>query len=85
MSFHLNNNLIFFKGNSPNPGVIRSGRLAPGLSILNQPQGKFRFRYASEMTGTHGCLMAESKERNKKEYIRVQVRILISIHQFLVS
>lgn len=43
------------------------------ILILNQPQGKFRFRYASEMTGTHGCLMAESKDRHKKEFIRVQV------------
>jgi Rel/ankyrin family protein len=60
-------------GNSPSSIPIRPGRLSPCLSILNQPQGKFRFRYASEMTGTHGCLMAESKERNKKEYIRVQV------------
>ena len=43
------------------------------LRILNQPQEKFRFRYASEMTGTHGCLMAENKDRNKKDFIRVQV------------
>jgi Rel/ankyrin family protein len=65
----------FYKitGNSPNAIATRPGRPSPCLSILNQPQGKFRFRYASEMTGTHGCLMAESKERNKKEYIRVQV------------
>ncbi|XP_046438641.1 nuclear factor NF-kappa-B p100 subunit-like [Daphnia pulex] len=62
-----------YMGNSPSSIPIRPGRLSPCLSILNQPQGKFRFRYASEMTGTHGCLMAESKERNKKEYIRVQL------------
>ncbi|XP_046440832.1 nuclear factor NF-kappa-B p105 subunit-like isoform X2 [Daphnia pulex] len=53
--------------------VIRPGRPSPCLFILNQPQGKFRFRYASEMTGTHGCLMAESKEWNKKQNIRVQL------------
>jgi hypothetical protein len=52
---------------------IRPGRPSPCLFILNQPQGKFRFRYASEMTGSHGCLMAESKEWNKKQNIRVQV------------
>lgn len=52
---------------------IRAERLHPHLVILNQPQSKFRFRYASEMTGTHGCLMAESRDRNKKECIRVQV------------
>jgi len=46
---------------------------AARLRILNQPQEKFRFRYASEMTGTHGCLMAESKDRNKKDFIRVQL------------
>lgn len=52
---------------------IRTEKMLPYLHILNQPQSKFRFRYASEMTGTHGCLMAESRDRNKKECIQVQV------------
>ena len=52
-------------------GEVQMG--AARLRILNQPQEKFRFRYASEMTGTHGCLMAESKDRNKKDFIRVQL------------
>ncbi|XP_057374204.1 nuclear factor NF-kappa-B p105 subunit-like [Daphnia carinata] len=67
------NNPYLVTGNLPNSVAVRQARLSPCLSILNQPQSKFRFRYASEMTGTHGCLMAESKERNKKEYIRVQL------------
>lgn len=64
-------------GNLTSSVAARPGGQLPCLSILNQPQGKFRFRYASEMTGTHGCLMAESKERNKKEYIRIQVCFII--------
>lgn len=67
------NNAYLVTGNLPNSVAARQARLSPCLSILNQPQSKFRFRYASEMTGTHGCLMAESKERNKKEYIRIQL------------
>ncbi|KAI9553838.1 hypothetical protein GHT06_019107 [Daphnia sinensis] len=67
------NNVYLVTGSLPNSVAARTTRLSPCLSILNQPQSKFRFRYASEMTGTHGCLMAESKERNKKEYIRIQL------------
>ena len=29
----------------------------PWLEILVQPQPKFRFRYKSEMTGKHGCIL----------------------------
>lgn len=45
----------------------------PYLSILNQPQGNYRFRYPSEMNGTHGYLKAERKEGRKNKHIRVQV------------
>lgn len=60
---------------SPPHGVHSRGQHhgGPRIIILNQPQKKFRFRYISEMTGTHGCLMGETTERNKKEYIRVMV------------
>ena len=42
--------------------------------MVNDPQSKYRFRYAVEMNGMqHGCLTAESADKNKKEYIKVQV------------
>ncbi|CAH0407357.1 unnamed protein product [Chilo suppressalis] len=37
----------------------------PQLRILEQPQNHFRFRYKSEMVGTHGCLLGESYANSK--------------------
>ncbi|XP_013200231.2 uncharacterized protein LOC106142858 isoform X1 [Amyelois transitella] len=39
----------------------------PFLRIVEQPQDHFRFRYKSEMVGTHGCLLGKSNptSRNK--------------------
>jgi len=76
-TFYSNENLL----NLSHHRVVSQDRTAPqrlnmapvSITIVNQPQKKFRFRYISEMTGTHGCLMAESRERNKKEYIQVKL------------
>ncbi|KAL4708286.1 hypothetical protein ACJJTC_007692 [Scirpophaga incertulas] len=38
---------------------------APYLRILVQPQQYFRFRYQSEMVGTHGCLLGETYGKTK--------------------
>ncbi|XP_043272464.1 nuclear factor NF-kappa-B p100 subunit isoform X2 [Venturia canescens] len=41
---------------------------APRVVILDQPVDKFRFRYKSEMMGTHGCLSsASTKSRRKRQ------------------
>ncbi|XP_064071534.1 nuclear factor NF-kappa-B p110 subunit isoform X1 [Vanessa tameamea] len=37
----------------------------PELRILEQPQNHFRFRYKSEMIGTHGCLLGISSNKSK--------------------
>ncbi|CAG9795155.1 unnamed protein product [Diatraea saccharalis] len=37
----------------------------PYLRIVEQPQSHFRFRYKSEMVGTHGCLLGESYANSK--------------------
>jgi nuclear factor NF-kappa-B p105 subunit len=41
---------------------------APYLKILEQPLQPFRFRYKSEMHGTHGSLMGVGTERTKKTF-----------------
>lgn len=40
----------------------------PYLEIIEQPIDKFRFRYVSEMHGTHGSLIGQSASRTKKTY-----------------
>lgn len=45
----------------------------PRLIILEQPADKFRFRYSSEMHGTHGSLMGEHTSKNKKSYPQVKL------------
>ncbi|XP_069358194.1 nuclear factor NF-kappa-B p110 subunit [Maniola hyperantus] len=37
----------------------------PYLQIVEQPQNHFRFRYKSEMIGTHGCLLGKSTSSSK--------------------
>lgn len=47
--------------------------LQPSLVITEQPVEKFRFRYKSEMHGTHGSLMGRTSEKSKKTYPTVEV------------
>ncbi|CAH2244152.1 jg23458 [Pararge aegeria aegeria] len=37
----------------------------PYLQIVDQPQNHFRFRYKSEMIGTHGCLLGKSTSSSR--------------------
>uniref|UniRef100_A0A1B0DRJ1 Uncharacterized protein n=1 Tax=Phlebotomus papatasi TaxID=29031 RepID=A0A1B0DRJ1_PHLPP len=46
----------------------------PHLVIIHEPMDKFRFRYKSEMHGSHGSLMASTKDKSKKHYPRVELR-----------
>lgn len=39
----------------------------PYLRIIEQPVEKFRFRYKSEMMGTHGSILGRSSDRNRKK------------------
>lgn len=45
----------------------------PFLSIVEQPVTKFRFRYKSEMHGTHGSLTGQSTSRTKKTFPTVHL------------
>nr|WCL52345.1 relish [Gryllodes sigillatus] len=46
----------------------------PFLKVIEEPVEKFRFRYKSEMMGTHGSILARSHERNRrKTYPSVQL------------
>lgn len=52
------------------------------ISILVQPMEKFRFRYKSEMVGTHGSLLGifnSGRKRNKNNVPTVKVSTLNSI------
>ncbi|KAK7866619.1 hypothetical protein R5R35_010445 [Gryllus longicercus] len=49
-------------------------REEPFLKVIEEPVEKFRFRYKSEMMGTHGSILARSHERNRrKTYPSVQL------------
>lgn len=37
----------------------------PHLVITEQPIDKFRFRYKSEMAGTHGCLNGRNSDKTR--------------------
>ncbi|XP_053604050.1 nuclear factor NF-kappa-B p105 subunit [Plodia interpunctella] len=39
----------------------------PFLRIVEQPQDHFRFRYKSEMVGTHGCLLGKSQNSSRNK------------------
>lgn len=58
---------------SQQPVVVVPQLSQPRLIILEQPADKFRFRYSSEMHGTHGSLMGEHTSRNKKSYPQVKL------------
>ncbi|XP_035794403.1 nuclear factor NF-kappa-B p105 subunit-like isoform X2 [Anopheles albimanus] len=49
-------------------------RTEPYLVIQEQPVDKFRFRYQSEMHGTHGSLMGVRTEKAKKTFPTVELR-----------
>jgi Rel/ankyrin family protein len=52
----------------------------PYLKIIEQPVEKFRFRYKSEMMGTHGSILGRSSDRNrKKTYPTVEVSLTKSL------
>lgn len=55
----------------------------PYLEIIEQPCSMFRFRYQSEMHGTHGSLMGQSSERSQKRYPTVVLRGYNGIEAFI--
>lgn len=55
------------------PADVSKVPTKPKLVILEQPADKFRFRYSSEMHGTHGSLMGEHTMKNQKSYPQVNL------------
>lgn len=47
--------------------------MKPYLRITEQPVEKFRFRYKSEMHGTHGALMGSSSSKTRKSFPTVEL------------
>ncbi|KAK7027937.1 Nuclear factor NF-kappa-B p105 subunit, partial [Halocaridina rubra] len=45
----------------------------PYIQVFKQPQSKFRFRYKSEMVGTHGQLKADCADKNKAAFPTVKL------------
>ncbi|XP_076618995.1 nuclear factor NF-kappa-B family member relish isoform X2 [Colletes latitarsis] len=50
----------------------------PHITILEQPIEKFRFRYKSEMIGTHGSLVASNNVNGRKKYAPT-----VQLHNYL--
>lgn len=48
--------------------VVPSNMNEPQMTITEEPINKFRFRYISEMHGTHGSLTGQSTSRTKKTF-----------------
>lgn len=54
--------------------IFNLGLDQPFLKIVEQPVEKFRFRYKSEMAGTHGSLIGISSDKIRKNtYPAVEV------------
>jgi len=43
------------------------------IEVVEQPEEKFRFRYKSEMQGTHGCIHGSTYSKKNKTFPTVQV------------
>lgn len=66
---------LFFSQLFPTVNVNPAEMLEPHLEIVEQPTDKpFRFRYKSEMHGTHGSLMGIHNDKAKRTYPTVALR-----------
>lgn len=45
----------------------------PYIKVIEQPIDKFRYRYESEMKGTHGCLYGKTTNKIKKTFPTCQL------------
>lgn len=58
---------------SPDTTTCEDGTNRPFLKIVEQPTPKFRFRYRSEMQGTHGAIQGEKATKQKKTFPTVKL------------
>jgi len=54
-------------------GSPSQGTQECSIEMLEQPEEKFRFRYKSEMQGTHGCIHGRTYSKKNKTFPTVQV------------
>lgn len=52
---------------------METDSVRPYLRITEQPIDKFRFRYKSEMHGTHGCLTGATTNKLKRSFPTAQL------------
>uniref|UniRef100_A0A182R9F3 RHD domain-containing protein n=1 Tax=Anopheles funestus TaxID=62324 RepID=A0A182R9F3_ANOFN len=71
---HLPANITYTTSSNEAFGAPDAEYSEPHLVILEQPVDKFRFRYQSEMHGTHGSLMGSRTEKAKKTFPTVELR-----------
>ncbi|CAH1173836.1 unnamed protein product [Phaedon cochleariae] len=58
-----------------NPHVLMDVQAGASLEFIEQPTDRFRFRYKSEMAGTHGSLTGVNSDKSRKQtYPTVEVR-----------
>lgn len=50
-----------------------SVQVQPRILVLEEPEDKFRFRYKSEMQGTHGCIHGKTYNKKNKKFPMIQV------------
>ena len=43
------------------------------IVVMEEPEEKFRFRYKSEMQGTHGCIHGKTYGKKNKKFPMIQV------------
>jgi Rel/ankyrin family protein len=62
-------------GNSPHrsPHQMDSQDKCCSIEMVEEPEEKFRFRYKSEMQGTHGCIHGRTYSKKNKTFPTVQV------------
>jgi len=58
-----------FTQNQPQPGLHGMCQ----IQICEEPEEKFRFRYKSEMQGTHGCIHGKNFTKKSKKFPEVQI------------
>lgn len=73
LTFSFNPSQVIDRSDGITPHIELSCSTKPTLIILEQPADKFRFRYSSEMHGTHGSLMGENTRKNQKSYPQVKL------------
>jgi len=66
---------------APEPASLPAPLMSPPplsgichIKIVEEPEEKFRFRYKSEMQGTHGCIHGRSYTKKSKKFPTIQIQ-----------